>query len=301
MSVTRARASSATEISNSARLPLQTPTRSPCCTPSGVSARAARSSAPFRAPPHGVRDQRRGPDAVNVGEVLLDALMCSAATVTKASSSPSSIGPQKAKGPSPLSDDGPLCVELVGTTSSGSEGASQKQPQAKREDAKHQCEDRHDRHVGRQCHDAGVTAAPQVHEGGLWLRQLRVSRASSSVGRIGAASSPGSVRSRLRGSSEIRLDLGSIKPAIEGCRPVNPSPAHSGVSWRRERHDRQHHFLHRDVPSGGSEPSGRHELRRGRQSFGDLDVAPAQRAVPRPDRGGWDHAYLRRPRPATGS
>jgi HNH endonuclease len=29
------------------------------------------------------------------------------------------------------------------------------------------------------------------------------------------------------------------------------------------------------VPSGGSEPSGRHELRRGRQSFGDLDVAPA--------------------------
>ena len=73
----------------------------------------------------------------------------------------------------------PCVAELVRTTSSGGEGASQKQPQAKQEDAKQQCEDRHDRHVGRQCRDAGVAADPQqVHEGGLWSRQLHVSRVS---------------------------------------------------------------------------------------------------------------------------
>ena len=73
-----------------------------------------------------------------------------------------------------------LCgAERVGLTSSGGEGASQKQPQAKQEDAKHQCKDRHDRRVGRQCRDAGVAADPQkIHEAGLWLRQLEVSRVS---------------------------------------------------------------------------------------------------------------------------
>ena len=76
-----------------------------------------------------------------------------------------------------------LCVaELVGTTSSGGEGASQKQPQAKQEDAKQQCEDRHDRHVGRQCRDVGVATDPQeIHDAGLWSRHLRVSRVSPLV------------------------------------------------------------------------------------------------------------------------
>src|SRR4029453_4357571 len=103
--------------------------------------------------------------------------LCSAATVTKALSSPSSIGPQKQKGHHPFRMMAPLCDELVGTTSSGGEGASQKQPQAKQEDAKHQCEDRYDRHLGRQCQDAGVAADPrQVHEGGLWLGRHRGSK-----------------------------------------------------------------------------------------------------------------------------
>ena len=76
-----------------------------------------------------------------------------------------------------------LCVaELVGTTSSGGEGASQKQPQAKQEDAKQQCEDRHDRHVGRRRRDAGIAADPrEIHEAGLWSHQLRVSRISLSA------------------------------------------------------------------------------------------------------------------------
>ena len=70
----------------------------------------------------------------------------------------------KAKGPSPLRMMALCVAELVGTTSSG-EGAFQKQPQAKQEDAKQQREDRHDRQVGRQCRDAGVAADPHnIHD-----------------------------------------------------------------------------------------------------------------------------------------
>src|SRR6185295_4141782 len=95
-------------IIHSARLPLQMPTRSPRCTPSAISARAAigfvaelavrvaellmaRDECVAVAPAFGrtvqgaadrVREQRRGPDAVHVGEVHVV-------------SSPNSIGPQK--------------------------------------------------------------------------------------------------------------------------------------------------------------------------------------------------------------
>ena len=72
-----------------------------------------------------------------------------------------------------------LCaLKLVETTSSGGEGASQKQPQAKQEDAKHHSKDRRERHVGRQCYDAGVAAdSRQIHEGALFPCQpARVKR-----------------------------------------------------------------------------------------------------------------------------
>jgi hypothetical protein len=97
-----------------------------------------------------------------------------------------------------------LCVaERVGTTSSGGEGASQKQPQAKQEDAKQQCENRHDRHVGRQCRDAGVAADPQrIHEAGLWSRQLRVSRVSPLVSPLVRYRAPGRLSVEIEGRRE---------------------------------------------------------------------------------------------------
>jgi hypothetical protein len=99
---------------------------------------------------------------------------------------------KKQKGHHPLRMMALGVAELVGTTSSGGEGASQKQPQAKQEDAKQQCEDRHDRDVGRQCRDAGVAADPhQIYANRLWLRQAsHVKRVPWSVDRLTSAPSP---------------------------------------------------------------------------------------------------------------